>query len=78
MGFSVISPEEFVRAWQTSSRNKEVCKKLGMKPNTVANRAKKYRELGVNLKEFPSSRHEIDVNALNEICAYLDEDGHRT
>lgn len=68
MGYTRITPEQFVKAWQSSDRNKEVCEKLGMNPNAVANRAKKYRELGVNLKIFPGSRNDIDVESLNELC----------
>jgi hypothetical protein len=49
------TPEEFIKAWQTSRTLREACTKLRMKRAAAKVRAYRYRELGVPLK-----RHEID------------------
>jgi hypothetical protein len=49
------TPEEFIRAWQTSRTLREACKKLRMKRAVARLRAMRYRRRGVPLKE-----HELE------------------
>jgi hypothetical protein len=61
-----VSPEDFVRAWQSSSSIAEVVKKLGMSKSSVASRASYYRQNGVRLKRLNTGRS-LDTDALNAI-----------
>ena len=49
------TPEEFIRAWQTSRTLREACTKLRMKRAVAKVRAYRYRQRGVPLKQ-----HEVD------------------
>lgn len=65
-----VSPEEFVKAWQSSTSIDEVAAKTHMKPFSVVARASRYRKLGVKLKQFERTgrRRSLDIAALNELC----------
>jgi hypothetical protein len=45
-----VSPEDFIRAWQSSSTTAEVARRLDMRRGTVIERARFYRERGVKLQ----------------------------
>jgi hypothetical protein len=49
------TPEEFIKAWQTSKTLREACSRLRMKRAVAKVRAYRYRERGVPLKQ-----HEVD------------------
>jgi hypothetical protein len=50
---SDVTPEEFVRAWVSSSDEWEVASRLGMSREKVLDRAEYYRKKGVKLRERP-------------------------
>lgn len=71
---SNVTPEQFVRAWNTSSSAVEVAQKLDMAPHSASARASWYRKKGVDLKRFlrgakPAAR--LDVAALNKLAKSL-------
>lgn len=70
-----ISPEQFVRTWQTSKTIAEVGEKLGMPKPIVYARAHKYRREGVKLKKMKPERKgmSIDVDKFNKIIEEIDE-----
>jgi hypothetical protein len=49
------TPEEFIKAWQLSTRLREACSKLRMRRAAAKVRALRYRRRGVPLKQ-----HEVD------------------
>lgn len=51
-----VSPEEFVRAWQTSKSVIEVGEKTGIDLRAARQRASMYRKQGVPLQRFPGGR----------------------
>jgi hypothetical protein len=76
-----VSPEDFIRAWQTSQSADEVAEKLKMPKGIVHARASNYRTAGIRLKKMPRSRkNKLDVDALNkmieEMNAYVRNKGH--
>lgn len=64
----LISPEDFVRAWQSSSSMQEVANKLGIKYNSVAQRGYAYRKRGIQLKKL-SSIDSVNVDELNRLIS---------
>ncbi len=65
------TPEEFIRTWQTSASCKEVAAKLGMKTESVHNRAAHYRKKGIPLKEMPIGRRSftsVYIQTLINLC----------
>lgn len=56
--------DDFIVAWETSTSTAQVAEKLGTSVGNVFQRAKRLRELGVELKEFERARN-IDIAALN-------------
>ena len=74
MTTSAVSPEEFVRVWQTAVGIKAIVGATGLSYGAVTRRAVDYRRQGIKLKRMrgpqvrPSGRRTIDVNALNKIC----------
>lgn len=63
------SPEDFVRAWQSSGSITEVARKLGMSVNAVWMRATRYRAKGVRLAfEHVRDNRQLDVDALNRLA----------
>lgn len=67
------TPEEFVRAYQSSSSHAEVAKKLGMTTSGVASRACFYRRKGVPLRSYSRAR-KIDWEQLKELCESLQDE----
>jgi hypothetical protein len=66
------TPEQFVRAWQTSSSVAEVAMKLRMKKAQCRVRACRYRQRGVLLKQFPPVEiPAVDWEALAKLAADL-------
>jgi hypothetical protein len=71
------TPEQFVRAWQTSPTAEDAAKLLKVSVNGLQSRAKKYRERGINLKKFPPKQRvalPVDVDAMNALIVSLN--GH--
>jgi hypothetical protein len=67
-----VSPEAFIRAWQTSSSADEVAEKLKMPKPIVHARATTYRKAGVKLKSMPrAGKASLDVDALNRLVDEL-------
>jgi hypothetical protein len=67
-----VSPEVFVRTWQTSQSADEVAKKLNMPKAIAAARASNYRTAGVKLKKMPRRpKNRLDVAALNKVIEEL-------
>lgn len=65
-----VTPEEFVRAWQSSESTDEVAKKTGRKASACQVRASAYRKRGIKLKYFSTGR--VDVDALNKIIKVME------
>lgn len=68
-----VTPEEFVRIWQTSDSAQEVAAKIGSTVPNVSSRACQYRkQMGIPLKKMSSAPHErIDRAALAELARSL-------
>ena len=47
-----VTPEAFIRIWQTSSKTSEVERLTGMKKGSCSTRASQYRKHGVPLKRY--------------------------
>lgn len=63
-----ISPEEFVRAYETSESYEEVQEKTGMPYEVIVTRAHEYRKKGAKLKKLGRrGRKGLDVEALNQL-----------
>lgn len=70
-----VSPEEFVKVWQTSNSAAEVAEKLKMPKNIVLARSAVYRKSrkdgspGINLKKMPRANpRKLDVDALRKLA----------
>jgi hypothetical protein len=69
---TIVSPEKFIEAWQTSSSVAQVASKLQMKKAQVRVRACRYRKRGVPLKDFPYvPPPEVDWEGLSRYAAKL-------
>jgi hypothetical protein len=69
---TIVSPQKFIEAWQTSNSVAEVASKLRMKKNQVRVRACRYRQRGVPLKEFPPvPLPVVDWEGLSQYAAEL-------
>ena len=64
-----VSPEDFVRAWQSSSSMQEIAEKIGIKYNAVATRGAAYRKRGIQLKILDSASQTINVDELNNLIS---------
>lgn len=62
-----VTPEEFVKAWQSSESIQEVADKLDIKYAAAYKRAEYFRLRGVKLKPI-SRKPGIDVDTLNKLC----------
>jgi hypothetical protein len=62
------SNEDFVRAWQTSRTAAEVARKLGVRRDTVVQRASRLRRKGVRLKRMWHGPLAFDLDALNKLA----------
>lgn len=70
-----VSPEDFIRAWQTSNTAQEVADRLGMPKGIVLARASNYRRDGVKLKKL-ARRHKraLNVEKMNELIVQLNHE----
>ena len=68
-GSPAITPQDFVRAWQSADSVADVCEKLGLERKKAMIRYYGLVKKGVNLKKFGDARHRINVDELNEIAA---------
>ena len=75
---NVATAEVFCKVWQASKNLDEVAERLGTAKVNVYQRAKRYRDRGVNLKILFSAssgdtagRRKIDVDFLNELIEEL-------
>jgi hypothetical protein len=67
-----VTPQEFIRAWESSSTAEEVAEILGMPKAIVLARASNYRLQGVKLKKMPrQNKRKLDVDALNTLIEDL-------
>tara|TARA_R110002020_G_scaffold15808_3_gene56435 strand:+ start:3340 stop:3585 length:246 start_codon:yes stop_codon:yes gene_type:complete len=70
-----VTPEEFVRVWQTCRTVGEVADKLNLTKRACYQRAVAYRKKGVPLKKYPKGRysahHDIDYPALASLAKSL-------
>lgn len=64
----MVTPEEFVKIWQSSQTAKEIAEKTGSTPGNVCARAYHYRKKGVKLKMLNSGPQPMDCVALNKIA----------
>jgi hypothetical protein len=66
-----VTPEVFVRTWQSSVSTVEAARRLGMPRNTLLARASRYRsKLGVKLKKLePSPLPKLDAEYLRRVAA---------
>lgn len=62
-----VSPEEFVKAWASSTSIDEVIKKTGLPKNAVYSRVNSYRHKGVKLKKMQRPNKVINVDELNKL-----------
>jgi hypothetical protein len=70
--YSGVSPEEFVRVYQTSESIQEVADKTGMTVMAVHSRLAHYRkEYKVPLKKMAGQRSKVDAEGLRNLCAEL-------
>jgi hypothetical protein len=73
-----VSPEEFVRTWQTSETTQEAADKLKMPKDIVLARVSAYRKAGVNLKKMRRvTTRSVDVARLNKLIEDLRSQGPR-
>lgn len=71
---TTISPEEFVRIWQTSASIVDAAKALGTTTIVATQRALSYRKRGIPLKKFESAVGRgaaLDVGALKALAEEL-------
>jgi hypothetical protein len=70
-----ISPEDFVRAWQTAESMEAFTEATGIESRAGTSRAVIYRKKGIPLKKFPrggnTGRPSLDVKALAELAVSL-------
>ncbi len=71
-----VTPEEFIKIWQTSESVTEVSDKTGMPEPIVHARASNYRQAGIRLKKMPrKNRLGLDVERLNKLIEVLEKKG---
>lgn len=66
-----VSPEQFVKAYQTSENTTEVASKLGISLPSVFAKRKLLVGKGVKLKKMGRAKQQIDVAALNKLIEKL-------
>lgn len=70
-----VSPEEFIKVWQTTATRKEVAEKLKMNANACSQRAANYRNQGIRLKKLtPPGRAGLDLKKLSALAAKYRKD----
>jgi len=65
---TLVTPRQFIEAWQTSLTVAEVASRLRMNKSQCRVRACRYRQRGVRLKEFPPV--ELPVINWKELAQY--------
>jgi len=68
---SRLSPEDFVRAWQSSASINEVVVKTGLGKNILRSRANSYQKLGIKLKKLPNIINPLNVTKLKALAIRL-------
>ena len=68
-----VTPEEFIRIWQTSDSLNQFAEKSGMTPSSARTRYHTYLKNGIMLKKYPrqASGKRLDYVALNELALSL-------
>ena len=68
-----VTPEEFVKTWQTSNSVREVASKTGMTEGAVRGRECMYRKYGVSLKHFPKKQRSnfVDWKKIDDLAKEL-------
>lgn len=69
----IVSPEEFVTTWQTSTSTAEVARKLGISLQSAISRSGNYRKKGVPLKRF-GQVYKCNYDALADLAKKLSQD----
>ena len=72
----MVTPEDFVTAWQTSTSAQEVARKLGLSHQSVLNRAQNYRKKGVPLKKYGEIMR-CNYDALADLAKKLSNDPNK-
>jgi hypothetical protein len=67
-----VTPQRFVKVWQTSSTAEEVARRLNMPKSIVHARASNYRQQGIKLKKLARSSKGLDVDGLNRLIEEID------
>ena len=68
-----VTPEQFIKVWQTSNSAQEAADKLGMPKVIALARASAYRKEGINIKHMRRKpKKSLDVDALNRLIDKLD------
>ena len=71
-----VSPEDFIRAWQTSNNLNEVQEKLKMSYSAIASRANNYKKKGIPLKGLVGTHNpKLDIDKLKKLARDLLENG---
>ena len=65
----IVTPQEFVLAWQESDTIEAVSERLGMNKMSVRQRAYSYRRKGVPLKSMRASANKVDWESLKALAA---------
>lgn len=66
-----ISPEQFIRIWQTCSTLKEVTTRTGLATTACTSRATVHRRWGIPLKKYRERRPKLDIPRLRTLCRSL-------
>lgn len=66
----IVTPEVFIKAWQSASDIFGFCKATGMNIHSAQTRARIYRKRGVKLQMFTPRRGapKLDIDKLNRIA----------
>jgi hypothetical protein len=67
-----LTAEEFVIVWQTSQNKGEVVSRADMTLTAVNPRAWRYRQMGIDLKDFRSSKAKLDRDNLRRLAKELE------
>ena len=67
---SGVTPEEFIKVWQTSKTLDEVAERTGIEKNAAAAKASGYRKKRVPLKRF---KEPLDWERLAELAKEIKE-----
>ncbi len=66
-----VTPEDFIRIWQTSNSTKEVSEKVGIDRSAVRVRVDFYRKRGIPLKKYKNARESLNIEALTKLAKSL-------